>query len=393
MEYRIGNRAIKNICIVGAGNEGHYLMALLGNNKELKVTVLTSNSDGFQTEIACHNVQSGEIIKGQLDNVSTNPSDVIPDADMIIFTVPSNGCEKYLRLIEPYIITTDVVLVFIPGTGGVEFLTHKLVKEKKCIVAGSQRVPSGTKVTQRGASVDALDKRKDLRIATIPNKYCKDACDFFADVLDIKTVQLPNYLAVTFTPSNPILHTSRLYGLFHNYQKGQEYDTHLSFYKNWDNLSSEMLLGCDNELKQCMEKLSMFDFSGIQLLRYHYEIDAVEGTNDIEKMTRKIQSLIYLKDYAPMKQTASGKWVPDFSSRYFTEDYPFGLAILKGFCEVCGVKTPFMDKVLGWYDSIFGANFYVNGEFKGDGIKEIPIPQNYGINDIEKLSFYYNSIG
>ena len=267
-----------------------------------------------------------------------------------------------------------------------------MVEEKRCVVVGSQRVPSGTKVTKRGASVDALDKRKDLRIASIPQKYCSDACEFFADVLEIKTIGLPNYLSVTFTPSNPILHTSRLYGLFHDYVKGQEYDTHLSFYKNWDDLSSEMLLGCDNELKQCMDKLPMFDFSGIQLLKYHYEIDSIVGNTDVVRMTRKIQSLIYLKDYAPMIKTEYGKFVPDFSSRYFVEDFPFGLAILKGFCAVCGVDTPYMDKVLVWYDKLYESDFYIEDNFIGKGLKNIPIPQNYGLKDVFDIQHFYQNI-
>lgn len=390
-KYRIGENCIKNICIVGAGNEGHYLMALLGSNKDLKVSVLTSKADGFQKEIVCHNVQSDEYIVGRLEKASTEPKDVIPMADVVIFTVPTNGCEKYLRKIEPHINRPGVVLVFIPGTGGVEYMAKKLVEEKKCIIVGSQRVPSGTKVTKRGATVDALDKRRDIRIATLPNNYCKDACQFISNTFGIKTIQLPNYLAVTFTPSNAIIHTTRLYALFHGYQDGQEYETRLSLYKQWDVLSSEMLLGCDDELKQCMEKLAMFDFSGLQLLRYHYEIDTIEGSNDVERLTKKMQSLVFLKDFAPMKQTENGKWVPDFGSRYFLEDYPFGLAILKSFCKLCKVETPYMDKVLGWFDKKFKTNYYIDGQFEGDGVRALPVPQNYGINSISELSSFYHS--
>lgn len=391
MEYQIGGHPIKNICIIGAGNEGHYLMALLGSDCDLKVSVLTSNADNFSDVISCHNVQSGHVVEGKLAKVSSSAEEVIPESDMIISTVPSNGCESYLRKIYPWV-KNGCVICFLPGTGGVEFLTKEFITEKHCIVVGSQRVPSGTKVTKRGASVDSLDKRKDLRIATLPKKHCADACEFFTKTLDIKTVALPNYIAVTFTPSNPILHTSRLYGLFHDYVEGRRYDSHLSFYKNWDDLSSEILLGCDGELKQCMDKLPMFDFSGIQLLRYHYEIAEVEGNTDVEKMTRKIRSLIYLKDYAPMKQTEDGHYLPDFGSRYFVEDFPFGLAILKGYCKLCGIETPYMDKILGWYDGLFSAGLYVEEKFVGKGVKGLPVPQNYGINTLSELVAYYDKI-
>ncbi len=391
MNYCIDNKKIRNICIVGAGNEGHYLMAELGQDSDLSISVLTSNATNFGNVIESHNVQTGKVTVGKIAKVSTNPADVISSADLIIFTVPSHVCEYYLQKIYSFV-QEKTVLGFIPGTGGVEFLTQKLVKNKHCSIFGSQRVPSGTKVLERGHSVNALEKRRDIRIASIPNRINNDVCNFISNALDIKTIALPNWLSVTFTPSNPILHTSRLYGLFHNYQEGMVWREHLSFYKNWDDLSSKMLLGCDDELKQCLAKLSHFDFSGIALLRKHYEIDTVEGKDDVERMTKKIRSLIYLKDYAPMCKNVDGNFMPDFKSRYFVEDFPFGLAIIRAFCKVCDVQTPHIDTVLQWYDNLYHADLYENGKFDGDGLKKLPIPQNYGINSVSDIELYYDCL-
>lgn len=391
MRYVIDNREIKNICIVGAGNEGHYLMAEIGQDRDLSISVLTSNSDNFGEYVESHNVQTGKVTKGWISRVSTNPSDVIPDADMIIFTVPSNACEKYLNAIYPHVMD-GVILGFLPGTGGVEFLTRSFIEDKGCRIFGTQRVPSGTKVLERGHSVNALEKRKDIRVASIPSRINHDVCNFISHSIDIKTIALPNWLSVTFTPSNPILHTSRLYGLFHDYVDGMSWKEHLSFYKNWDELSSEMLIGCGDELKQCFDKLNHYNLNGIALPREHYEICTVEGKDDVEKMTNKIRSLIYLKDYAPMCKQDDGTFIPDFKSRYFVEDFPFGLAVLRAFCKACEVEAPHMDKVLLWYDKIYNAGFYVDGKFEGEGLKNIPIPQNYGIKTIKDIEQYYDRI-
>ena len=253
-------------------------------------------------------------------------------------------------------------------------------------------MPSGTKVLVRGHSVNALEKRRDIRVASIPHRINDDVCNFISHALDIKTVALPNWLSVTFTPSNPILHTSRLYGLFHGYEKGMTWEEHLSFYKNWDDLSSEMLIGCGDELKQCLEKLDCFDFSGIALPREHYEITSVEGKDDVDRMTKKIQSLIYLKDYAPMVKTADGKYIPDFKSRYFIEDFPFGLAIIKAFCKACDVDAPHIDTVLKWYDKVYEAHIYKGEKFEGEGLNRLPIPQNFGIRTIQEIIQFYDQI-
>ena len=74
-----------------------------------------------------------------------------------------------------------------------------------------------------------------MRFAAIPASITEDVCKLFTDLIGIHTIALPNYLSVTLTPSNPILHTSRLYGLFHDYHEGMTWDEPLSFYKNMPN--------------------------------------------------------------------------------------------------------------------------------------------------------------
>ena len=40
--------------------------------------------------------------------------------------------------------------------------------------------------------------------------------------------------------------------------------------------------------------------------------------------------------------------MPDFESRYFTEDFPYGLQIVQRLAHEHGIKTPMMDKILRW---------------------------------------------
>ena len=388
--YVIGGKAINRICIVGGGNEGHYFMALLGNRTELEVSLLTSTPKLFQHKIYSVNTKNGIETVGVVKNISSEPSEIISDTDMIIFCIPSNAYKVYLNKIKKYV-QPGTILGFVPGTGGVEFVT-KYFLEIGCIIWGSQRVPSGTKIVKKGVKVESLGSRKDFRVACLPNRYTKDVCTVMGDLLSIKTIALPNYLSVTFTPSNPILHTSRLYALFHNYTIGTKYDTNLSFYKEWDNFSSEILLGCNDELQNCCRTLSQFDFSQVLSLREHYEIKDVLGLTDIDRMTNKIRNLDYLKDLVPMKNLEDGSYIPNFDSRYFIEDFPFGLTIIKSFCDICNINTPYIDKVLGWYDSLFNKKYYINGKFIGEGTKDLPIPQNFEITDISTLYSYYDKI-
>ena len=80
----------------------------------------------------------------------------------------------------------------------------------------------------------------------------------------------------------------------------------------------------------------------IKTLLEHYEATDAAG---MTKKLRSIESLSTIQ--APMKEVAEG-WIPDFSSRYFTEDFPYGLALIHKLAHEKGVPTPTIDKVYEW---------------------------------------------
>jgi hypothetical protein len=43
-----------------------------------------------------------------------------------------------------------------------------------------------------------------------------------------------------------------------------------------------------------------------------------------------------------------GGFVPDFGSRYFTEDFPYGLAIVRRLAQENGVPSPTIDRICEW---------------------------------------------
>ena len=48
-----------------------------------------------------------------------------------------------------------------------------------------------------------------------------------------------------------------------------------------------------------------------------------------------------------MKQVEGG-FVPDIDSRYFTEDFPYGLRIIQQLARKHHIATPIIDKVMAW---------------------------------------------
>ncbi len=48
-----------------------------------------------------------------------------------------------------------------------------------------------------------------------------------------------------------------------------------------------------------------------------------------------------------MRQSPQG-WVPDYSGRYFREDFPYGLKYICDLAHDKGVQVPMMEKFLSW---------------------------------------------
>ena len=77
-------------------------------------------------------------------------------------------------------------------------------------------------------------------------------------------------------------------------------------------------------------------------------------SHDADSLTRKISSIEAFQSIeSPMKRVAEG-WIPDFESRYFTEDFPYGLKYIWTLANELNVEMPTIDKVYKWGMSKIG---------------------------------------
>ena len=207
-------------------------------------------------------------------------------------------------------------------------------------------MPSVARLEQYGKRVRCEGLRDKLALASIPSNIAFEISDWFSNLWGIPCEVLPNYLSVTLTPSNPILHTTRLKTLFEDYYDGKYYEKNPLFYGEWDDKSSSLLLACDDELQQICYKLNKIDLNCVRSLKLHYESETIEA------MTKKIRSIKSLHSLStPMKQTPNG-WIPDFESRYFSADFPYGLYLIMQFADIVGVQAPNIHETMAWYHNV-----------------------------------------
>lgn len=218
--------------------------------------------------------------------------------------------------------------------------------EKGAILFGLQRVPAVARLVEYGKTVCSTGYRPELHAAALPGVHTDRCCRLLSEIFRMPCSPLPDYLNLTLTPSNPILHTTRLCALFSDYQPGVVYDRIPLFYQEWSDESSRLLFACDDEVQQLCKKLSMFDLSGVKSLKVHYESETPEA------LTEKISHIPAFQGLSSPQVAVEGGYIPDLQSRYFTADFSYGLAILVQVAHLFGSACPNMEKTLQWYRNI-----------------------------------------
>lgn len=370
---------IQKVCIIGAGNVGISLAVDISASSVKDIVLLTTKNELSSKEFTKIDSDSGKIFKTSRINVTTDYGKGIEGSDIVFITLPSFMIESCVKEVSKY---SPKIIIFVPGYGGKEFFCEKLI-EQGCLVAGFDRSPYVARLS--GSYEVVASTKKSVRLGCISREKTEYVCELLLSFLSFECRPVDNYLTVTLTPSNPILHTARLYTIFKDAKAESIFPSMIKFYGDWNDLSSNILLDMDSELQSICNSFSDIDLSGVIPLSIHYESDTVES------LTNKIKSIKSWHNLdSPMKKIGD-HYLIDLESRYFQEDFPFGLCVLKAFAQIVDVETPVMDEVLCWYQKLSGLQF---SDFGGKlDIKAIPfgsVPQRFGIlnpSDVEKFYF------
>lgn len=322
---------MKKICICGGGALGMVVASVLSHTREVAVCMLTAHLQQWSKSIETVD-SAGKVYQGVLEKVSDRAAEVIPQSDIVLLCLPGFLIEKSLRQIAPFI--TNQAVGSIVSSTGFFFQAHRIFP-KTVSLFGFQRVPYIARVREYGHSADLLGYKQQLYMAT--ENLPEDFEAMWSKWLQTPVAHMSNYLEASLSNSNPLLHPARLYGMWHDWS-GEAYKEQMLFYAHWDELSSEVYIAMDEEFQRLCMTVGVVIPS---VLEYYESTDAVS-------LTRKLRSIAAFQTIkAPMKQTENG-FVPDFESRYFMEDFPYGLQIIKDLAQIQQIKTPMIDKVLMW---------------------------------------------
>lgn len=355
------------ITIVGGGNIGTQF-AVHCAEKGHEVIVYTSRPEIYNGDLQIVDENGVITHTGKVKLATANPREAFYNAELIFITIPATMMKSLVEIIYSNTDSKTIIGV-VPGNGGSECAFRKCI-ERGNIFFGIERVPAIARLIQKGKIVKSTGYREELHVAALPKANAKKCAEIIEEIFDKKTKVIPCYLNLTMTPSNPILHTTRLRTLFGDWNKGKVYGSIPLFYEEWDDAASELLIACDEEVQAICHALPNLELSFVKSLRVYYESPTVEA------MTNKISSIDAFKGLrAPMIQVEGGV-IPDLHSRYFTADFSYGLTIIKQVADFVEVDVPNIVATMEWYKKIAIE-------------KEEFIFAEFGIVDLDTLKKFY----
>lgn len=374
-----------NITIVGAGNMGLCLLGYLASRGH-NVVLYSSSKKLFNKSLVLKNHETKEEYTINNYLVTSSVEVAFQCCDFVFCTYPAFLRKEFIQKIED-VINPRSILCFVPGYGGAEYFCKRLL-QRGVKICGLQRVPyvARYEIENNRICANILSIKKQLFVAAIPKDTTHHDAKVLESLLQIPTVPLREYLAVTMAPSNPLLHISGLYGVFCNSSRETIFHKELNFYEEWSDKTSLLLFDYDNELQNICKSMSpLFDLEEVVPLPIYYESPTPQ------EMTIKLKSIEAFKVVkVPLKKVGNNEFKVDTQSRMFVEDFPYGVCMFKAFAQLSGVETPIIDRLLEFYARLSGKRYFsMDGSFDQD-IIETGIPQIFGINNLKDLYDFYS---
>ncbi len=313
---------------------GHVCAGVMASQGDVELNILSGHPDRWQKTITVTDLDGKQFI-AKINRISSKPEEVISGQDIILLCLPGYLIEKTLRDIKPFVGTAAVGTVV--SSTGFFFFAHDILG-KYAKLFGFQRVPFISRVAEYGKTANLLGYKSSMA-AVLENIEERESFRRDLERLFMTPVTLlSSFYEVALSNSNPILHTGRLYSMFHG-REDEVFDHNILFYKEWTDGASQLLINMDAEFFQLLDKLNVPSLP--TLLEYYESTDATS-------LTRKITSIPAFQTITSPMVEAEGGWKADFKSRYFTEDFPYGLRWIKELTDKHQVETPTIDKVYQW---------------------------------------------
>jgi hypothetical protein len=394
------------ITVVGGGNSSYTIISLLSSAGH-KVNLLTPEPEKWSFNITMESVLHDgtlqAVLPGHLNKISSDPEVVIPESEIIILSLPVSKYRVALHEIAPFIrrdIKTYIGTIY--GQGGFNWMVEEIITRfhlKNIVYFSSGLIPWITRVKEPGKVglnygakiVNVAAVNPDEEFASLQDLLLDDLC--FNHFGAGRFVKAENFISLTLSVDNQIVHLPRLFGL-HKISGGR-WKTLAEvplFYRDYDDLSAGMLEQLDGDYTLIRNKIKeLYPGKSFAYMLNYLDLERLSHNSSNTSIKESLTNSKELNQIAtPVIQNEEGFWIFDKNHRFFNDDLYYGLAIAKWLGQKLHLFTPAIDEIILWAqevvgDTILNENGIVEVESSSNPEFKYGIPSTYGFSTIESV--------
>lgn len=364
---------MKKLVVCGGGSSAHTLIPLL-KDSGFEVSIYTTRPEQWSPDVKLEwHDTSGHVLgnyEGSLKKASHNPSELFPDADYVVFCMPVHKYRVALYEIAPFLNKDKNVFVgTIYGQGGWNWMVNEIKKEfhlNNLVTFAFGLIPWICRIMEYGHKGVTYGCKSVNYAAVYPNHFFNQVNEELLEKICFRwfgkghVVQSDNFISLTLSVDNQIIHTSRCLGLYkvhgRTWKKREDVPW---FYRDYDDVSAQLLADLDADyscIRNAIKKLHpekdfsyMLDYLALE--RFSYQ----SHNTDVKESFVNSQTLVSIQ--TPVVQNKDGLWEVDRNHRFFLDDIYYGNMIAKWMAEQLDIKTPTIDDILQWAQKVLGEPF------------------------------------
>jgi opine dehydrogenase len=344
---------LKKVAVLGGGNGSHAMAADLAlKGLEVRICEAPEFKDAFaatlQRQEICLIDAEGAEKTAKLALATTDFEQALKGVDYIMMPIPATGHERFFRAIMPYLEDGQTIVSW-PGNYASLYFARMLKEQglkKDITLAEGHTLPWGCRMDGAGRIKIFVDAWK-LLLAALP---AKDTAGVVKDLKDFYPVAAgSSVLETSLNNLNPIVHpvgTILNAGAIDNRKE--------NFHLYRDGTTKSIA----RAIKAIFEEVSRVgEAVGVKMLEYPEETFWSKSTimSHYFKAPKDIDGTV-----ANISGPAS------MTSRYITEDIPYGLVPVAGLAYSYGVDIPIIDATICLASTINGADYYGEGRSLGE---------------------------
>lgn len=386
---------MKRLTIVGGGSSAHVLAPFFAK-LNYEVTVLTRRPELWKENVKVEfQDEFGKIVKevgGKLHNITSDIHEGVNKADIIVLCLP---VAKYFHMLmkigEHLDKDREVFIGMLYGQGGVDMMFEEMKAKfnlKNITYFSYGLIPFICRTKKYGEIGITYGAKIRNVVAVNPKEkfnelneiFLSKVCYYFFN--NEKVYEAENFLSLTLSASNQIIHISRMYGLYYKNKNGWEKKEDIPyFYKDFDEFSAKTLENLDENFEKIREKIRkthpdedfkyMINYLDIVNFSYGFSNENIKEAFTTSKTLNQIKTPVMLED---------GRYVLDKNSRFFTDDIFYGLAIAKWYAIKYNIDVPTIDALIKWAGKYLGIKI-LEGNVLNENVRynniELGIPTKY----------------